>query len=252
MTPSSRRNFIKTAVSASVFAATTPHLLLGKILPEFKSDEDSILGIFTVKLDDYPILKQIFGSVKITFGYLDNEPVNGIVTRVSSSDFVACSDLCPHQHCLVNVYDDVTEHLVCPCHQSEFTVDGMFVSGPAQNSLTSYKVIYTGGDSLQIEIPGFVDVMEDRTISTDYMREISPNIVIDNAYVEFGLSSENNVTILIYDNLGNSVRQITNGRYNRGEYHIPISTENLSSGIYICSIIASNGFKADRKFTVIR
>lgn len=243
---------MRAAVSASVFAVAAPHQLLGKILPEFKGDGDNILGLFTVKIEDYPILKQIFGSVKITFGYSDNEPVNGIVTRISNTEFVACSDLCPHQHCLVNVYDDASEHLICPCHLSQFTVDGTFVSGPAQDSLTPYKVTYTGGDTLQIEIPGFVEVREVGNISSDYMREISPNIVIDNASIEFGISSESNVSISIYDSVGNSVQQIANGRYHRGDYHIPLTTEKLSAGMYICSITTSSGFKMERKFTVVR
>lgn len=252
MNSTSRRNFMKATVAASIFAATEPNRLLGKILPELKEHGDTILGIFTVKLDDYPVLKQIYGSVKITYDSVSVISGNIIVTRISSTDFVACSDVCPHALCSVSVYDDVTEYLVCPCHNSQFTVDGTYVSGPAQTSLTPYKVIFTGGDTLQIEIPGFVNVEEDKDLATNYLREFSPNIVIDNAAVEFGLASEGMVSIVLYDSMGNKIQEIANSRYNRGDYQIPMSTGHLSSGMYICNITTSNGFKADRKFTVVR
>lgn len=252
MDSSSRRNFIKAAVSASVFATTAPYGLLGKIMPEFTGDGDSILGVFTVKLADYPILNQVFGSVKITFTGTGSSSRTAIVTRTSSSTFAACSDVCPHSGCSVDIYNTVSKRLNCPCHGSAFTVNGTLLQGPAGSSLTPYTVMFSGGDTLQIEVTGLVNGIEDGTDASNYLREVSPNVVIDNAVAEFGLSSADTVVLAICNALGNEVLRLADGRFERGDYRFTIPAVQLSAGMYICSINTAHGFKVSRKFTVVK
>lgn len=249
---SSRRGFMKAAVSASVFAAAAPHNLLGKIIPEFKGDGDNILGLFTVKLADYPILNQVFGSVKITFKGTGLTSKTAIITRTSPTTFVACSDVCTHSGCSVDEYDSSSMHLNCPCHGSTFKPDGTRVQGPAGSNLTPYAVTFTGGDSFQIEVSGLVNGIEDLTDSSNYLREVSPNIVIDSAEVEFGLFSADTVVLAIHNTLGIEILRLADGRFERGDYRFRIPTNQLSSGMYFCSIITEKGFKVSRKFTVVK
>jgi len=41
-------------------------------------------------------------------------------------------------------------HIVCPCHGSEYAVDGSNLKGPARRPLKEYKV-RTEGDGISIE-----------------------------------------------------------------------------------------------------
>jgi cytochrome b6-f complex iron-sulfur subunit len=68
---------------------------------------------------------------------------NVIVIRITSdntsSSFVALSLICTHMGCTVN-YDESTESFKCPCHGSEYNVDGAVTQGPAPSALKSYTV----------------------------------------------------------------------------------------------------------------
>jgi len=252
MDVSTRRNFMKAAVSASVFAASAPHQLLGKILPEFKGNDETILGVFTVKLSDYPILSQVFGSVKIRFEGTGNTFKNAIVTRTSTNTFVACSDVCTHSGCSVDVYNTSSMQLNCPCHQSAFKADGTVVQGPADSDLTKFPIAFTGGDSLQIEVAGLVSGIENGIDRANYLREISPNPLTHNSVVEFGLSSADDVVLAIHNSLGVEIIKLANGHFERGDYSIPLKSEELTSGIYFCTINTARGFKVSHKFVVMK
>lgn len=51
----------------------------------------------------------------------------------------AVSRTCTHLGCRINYHED-KERLECPCHQSQFTTDGVRVAGPAQRDLQDYPV----------------------------------------------------------------------------------------------------------------
>ena len=52
---------------------------------------------------------------------------------------IAISRKCTHLGCRVNFLKEKGEFL-CPCHQSRFTKDGKYISGPAKKDLKRYKV----------------------------------------------------------------------------------------------------------------
>ena len=55
---------------------------------------------------------------------------------------VAYSKICTHVGCPVGLYEQVTHHLLCPCHQSTFDVtrDCEVIFGPAKRSLPQLKI----------------------------------------------------------------------------------------------------------------
>ncbi len=58
----------------------------------------------------------------------------------------AISRKCTHLGCRLH-YSEKEGLLVCPCHQSRFTTEGILVSGPARRSLATYAVTrLTGKD----------------------------------------------------------------------------------------------------------
>jgi len=60
-----------------------------------------------------------------------------LVTRTSSSSFIAVTALCTHQGCTVNRFDN--QIFVCPCHGSRYNTSGMVVTGPATQSLRQFS-----------------------------------------------------------------------------------------------------------------
>jgi cytochrome b6-f complex iron-sulfur subunit len=72
-------------------------------------------------------------------------PVGGFVVEHDFILFVgergvwAVSRKCTHLGCRLN-YKEKEQLLLCPCHQSRFTVAGRRISGPAQKDLPTFSV----------------------------------------------------------------------------------------------------------------
>ncbi|WP_333473381.1 QcrA and Rieske domain-containing protein [Lolliginicoccus lacisalsi] len=56
-----------------------------------------------------------------------------VVTQPTAGEFYAYSAVCPHQGCVVREVREQT--IVCPCHGSEFQLDGAVQRGPALRGL---------------------------------------------------------------------------------------------------------------------
>ena len=59
---------------------------------------------------------------------------------------------CPHLGCSY-AFDDGKQHFVCPCHGSEFALDGRVLHGPATSPL-SHLTWQTGPGANEIEVEG--------------------------------------------------------------------------------------------------
>jgi|SRR5690242_1880645 len=72
---------------------------------------------------------------------------NTIVVRVAdgnaTASFVALSAICTHQGCTVG-YSPNQNMFVCPCHGSEFNIDGTVIQGPAPSALQRFQVSVSG------------------------------------------------------------------------------------------------------------
>lgn len=62
-------------------------------------------------------------------------------------NYTAVEMICTHRGCAVHLQ---RERLVCPCHGSEFKLNGEVTQGPAATPLRQYRV-YEDGDNLRIE-----------------------------------------------------------------------------------------------------
>ena len=60
------------------------------------------------------------------------------VTRLSATSVVAVSLLCTHQACPLSLPPAPGGNLICPCHGSQFTVQGALVQGPARTGLRTF------------------------------------------------------------------------------------------------------------------
>ena len=78
-------------------------------------------------------------AAKLTAG-----KVTAIVSQPQEGTFKAFSSTCTHQGCQVNVQGGAK--IVCPCHNSQFSLsDGAVQGGPAEKPLESYKVEVKNG-----------------------------------------------------------------------------------------------------------
>jgi cytochrome b6-f complex iron-sulfur subunit len=77
-----------------------------------------------------------------------NRPV--YVARTGPEAYVALHARCTHKGCQP---EPVAGRLVCPCHGSEFALDGSVLEGPAERRLTRYPVAVVGRD-VHVRIDG--------------------------------------------------------------------------------------------------
>jgi len=75
----------------------------------------------------------------------------GFLTR-DQGKLRAFAITCPHLGCSY-AFDDGKKHFVCPCHGSEFALDGSVIHGPASSPL-SHLTWQTGPGTNEIEVDG--------------------------------------------------------------------------------------------------
>lgn len=75
--------------------------------------------------------------------------------RLDDGSFSAVSTRCMHRGCQV---EPAAEHLVCPCHGSEYTNTGEILKGPTERPLRRMPVTISG-DNILIELPAGGDAL---------------------------------------------------------------------------------------------
>jgi Rieske Fe-S protein len=89
------------------------------------------------------------GGLRASLATLADVPVGGaveasapdgtkvLIAQPKQGEAVAFSAVCPHEGCAVSPDDD---HFSCPCHGSQFELDGSLRRGPAERGLTPFPV----------------------------------------------------------------------------------------------------------------
>ncbi len=68
-----------------------------------------------------------------------------VITQPTAGVFKGFSTVCPHAGC--NVSEITDGKIICPCHNSEFNLDGTVAQGPAKMPLKA-KAVSVQGDSI--------------------------------------------------------------------------------------------------------
>jgi len=155
----SRRHFVKSFAFGSVSALIGPPwaaTLLTTLLSETRATATTN-GQLVLQLTNFPALLTSYGSVRVSVNPIDGSSPNGdfypfIVTRGSGNTFFAVSSNCTHRGCITDPYDGIS--ISCPCHGSEFAMNGSVINGPAQTNLTGYAIAYDGINTLTVTVPG--------------------------------------------------------------------------------------------------
>jgi cytochrome b6-f complex iron-sulfur subunit len=142
----SRREFLYYIWGASVV------LLLGQTtagiiwfaLPRFK--EGTFGGVFNFPVDRFPLVP---GAEP------ESEPAGRFhVVHTANEGIVALYAVCTHLGCLPKWQDT---QFNCPCHGSQFTLNGNWITGPAPRGLDFFPVTVTFEDGSTASTPDALD-----------------------------------------------------------------------------------------------
>jgi Rieske Fe-S protein len=86
---------------------------------------------FVVKLSDNATLDKVGGSIKV------NDEL--MLIRKSEIEFLAVKTICSHKGCDVDLDGN---KFICPCHGSEYTLEGKVTHGPAKQDLKTFETVF--------------------------------------------------------------------------------------------------------------
>ncbi|MCI0449773.1 MAG: ubiquinol-cytochrome c reductase iron-sulfur subunit [Chlorobi bacterium] len=130
----SRRDFIKTSafgVVAGSSALASINLKTFANSPEAKGVSKASGDDMVVKLSENASLDKVGGSVKVSDELM--------LIRNSETTFLAVRTICSHKGCDVELEGN---KFVCPCHGSEYTLEGKVTEGPAKKDLKTFETIF--------------------------------------------------------------------------------------------------------------
>jgi len=102
--------------------------------PGFESCGDELC--FDLAHPTNQALREVAGARVVTAS-----PRKLVVVRTSETEFVALSAICTHNGCTVR-FVAASDNLQCPCHGSNFTLDGVVTAGPAERPLDVFPTTF--------------------------------------------------------------------------------------------------------------
>ena len=86
-----------------------------------------------------------------------------------------------------------------------------------------------------------VNVEKTEELPTEFsLSQNFPNPFNPSTTIEFTVPSNSDITITLYDVLGNAVDEIVKGNFNQGKYRVNFNASHLSSGVYLYKLIADD------------
>lgn len=135
----SRRDFLGLGMTAMAASACGGCSLLGSRKPDTVVQEGA--GMLRLDEADSSVLLGSQTSLLVAAKGGDEKI---LVVRSADGNLFAVSSVCTHKGCDVG-YDKKLDHLRCPCHESQYGLDGEIIKGPAQKPLKRYGVSTENG-----------------------------------------------------------------------------------------------------------
>jgi Rieske Fe-S protein len=174
-----RRDFLK-ATARAVLLVEASGLPWGELFAPSAHAANPV-GIVRVVLSDFPALAAVDGSVHLQVADPQFQSFPVILTRTDTQTFVAVNSVCTHSGCPVNPYSSAAGGLVCPCHGSLFSPQGVVLSGPAGFDLTRYTTRLVSAGVLEVEIPGIGFALAGALVNTAVGRRMRLSFPTTNA-----------------------------------------------------------------------
>jgi hypothetical protein len=96
------------------------------------------------------------------------------------------------------------------------------------------------------------DIETEAALPTAYeLKQNYPNPFNPTTTISYSLPVAGNITLKVYDILGNEVAQLANGFHNAGSYTLKFDGTNLASGIYLYRLTGGN-FTSTKKLMLIK
>ena len=130
----SRRNFLESGVAAIVASACGGCVLCGSRKPDLVIQEDE--GALRLGKPDS---QSLLASVASRLIQPEGTDEKILVVHRGNGKLSAVSSICTHKGCDVD-YDAELGHLVCPCHGSQYSLEGRNIEGPAERPLKQYDL----------------------------------------------------------------------------------------------------------------
>ncbi len=133
MSKLSRRSFIETTALGAGGALVLARLAACQRGGGTDGSITPVNGQATLSFAQYPALMTAGDGVVVD---APNGPL--AVIRTGATTATALSAVCTHSGCTVEVQSGSGTTLFCPCHGSEFDVNGRVLAGPARTPLKVY------------------------------------------------------------------------------------------------------------------
>ncbi len=126
-----------------------------------------------------------------------------------------------------------------------------FIDETTQNGKYSFRLKQIDFDG-KFEYSDEIEV-EVNMLPTEFeLKQNYPNPFNPKTSIEYSLPSNVNVSLKIYDVLGNEVRTLVNENQKPGYYKILLNAGSLSSGVYFYRIETSAGFVSTKKLMLLK
>jgi Rieske Fe-S protein len=135
MTYSTRREFVRGA--ARLLAGGAAAAAVAPLVGACDPPDPTRSWTFRASVDVSALTSDGAAIVTKTPG-VDGAPI--LVVRTARDTFSALSTQCAHEGCPVNA--PVSGIITCPCHGSQYALDGSVVRGPTIYPLTRYQTYY--------------------------------------------------------------------------------------------------------------
>lgn len=117
--------------------------------------------------------------------------------------------------------------------------DGYVSLNDQSNGVMWYGVAYGYGESIAFEVIPGLDIVEDR----DNEINVYPNPSTDFTNVDLYLPNNENITIKLYNSLGQIVKTDHKGLMSSGNHNIKINLDNLVEGLYFIELQIGNSIE---------
>ena len=129
----SRRDFLGLGMATMAMSACGGCSLIGKRKPDVVIQEKA--GMLRLsQTDSSALLRSETSLLVVAKGASDRI----LLVHLADGSLFAVSSICTHMGCDVR-YDKKLGHLRCPCHGSEYGLDGHKIKGPAKKPLKRYN-----------------------------------------------------------------------------------------------------------------
>ncbi len=132
------------------------------------------------------------------------------------------------------------------------------VSGQYKYRVYAYNLATQSNYSPVLTIDVIVSVDDGTSLPNDFsLSQNYPNPFNPSTIIKFAIPVESNVRLILYNALGEKVRELVNGVYSPGNYSVNFNGTGLSSGIYYYSLsaeslIGNKQFRQVRKLILLQ